>query len=124
LGIVAEYFFGRKKEVEVSKYPTSFVDVRDVAVIHVRALQKGKVSDGKRLIASAGPWTHQMIVDIIRKRFPETRDRIPIGKPGENYHVANMVDGKNSVEILGVEYTPLEKTIIDTCNSIKHLSAA
>lgn len=98
----------------------NFVDVRDVARIHIRALEKGDVSDGQRFLCSSGAFTWQMVVDILRRRFPERKDKIVEGETGKNYEVETSVSTKKASNLLGATYDiSLEECLVDTCNSLK-----
>ncbi|KAI9759970.1 MAG: hypothetical protein M1840_002758 [Geoglossum simile] len=62
-----------------------YIDVRDVATAHIWALEHPSVSDGHRYIASAGLAPPQAIADVLREIYPNRRDIIPLGTPGEGY---------------------------------------
>ncbi|QSZ34419.1 hypothetical protein DSL72_006011 [Monilinia vaccinii-corymbosi] len=55
-----------------------FVDVRDVALMHIIALTSPLMAH-KRNIVSSGPLTPQLVVNSIRKNFPELEERLPKG---------------------------------------------
>ena len=58
--------------------PASFpiVDVRDVAALHVAALEE-PAAGGRRLIASADTLALKEVADILREAFPERAKKIP-----------------------------------------------
>lgn len=62
-----------------------FADVRNVAEAHYKSAVEGK---NERYIVCNGSFTNQTIVDAIRKDFPELKERLAEGNPGEK------VDGK------------------------------
>ncbi|KAL7947658.1 hypothetical protein V8C42DRAFT_352212 [Trichoderma barbatum] len=65
--------------------PTAFwaiVDVRDVAIAQKLAYYKPEAA-GQRYLTTLGRFSFQQICDILREEFPDLRDRIPVGNPGE-----------------------------------------
>ncbi len=53
-----------------------WIDVRDVALAHVRAAELPQAA-GKRLLITAGHFSNREIADIIGEEFPELREKIP-----------------------------------------------
>jgi nucleoside-diphosphate-sugar epimerase len=105
----------------------SWVDVRDVATAHVRALEVPTAS-GKRFLLLAGYHTNKRIADIIASLGPQFREKLPadldkaeddLPPPDERYQFSN----KRSIEVLGIEYTSLEKSVKDTVDSLLELGA-
>ncbi|KAI8852756.1 hypothetical protein BC829DRAFT_440377 [Chytridium lagenaria] len=96
--IIADYLTGA---IAVRNLTLGYVDVRDVATAHVRALTSEKAS-GKRIIVSAGTCTHYEVVDILKRRFPDR----PVAKYSEEE------------EVLGMEYLGLEKIIVETAEEV------
>lgn len=107
------------------------VDVRDVAAQIEYAISHPEETDGERYISSAAVSTAQSTADILRKAFPDAKNRIVEGTPGEGYkHDYTLldktstqdVDGSKAKKLLkGGEYIPHEKSIIDTAKSFAHL---
>ncbi|KAK0757309.1 hypothetical protein N5P37_010029 [Trichoderma harzianum] len=91
-------------------------DVRDVALAHVLALRNEKAS-GQRInvVNSDSCYSHQMLANLIRSKYPELRDKVAEGTP-EQLIPAGMVFYKisnaKSKEIFGNElnYTPESDT--------------
>lgn len=110
--------------------PTGFytwVDVRDVALAHVRAMETSEAS-GQRFFLIAGYHTNKRIAEIIASSAPELRERLPanlndleddLPGPGERYQFNN----NRSIEVLGIKYTSLEASIKDTVESLVKLGA-
>jgi nucleoside-diphosphate-sugar epimerase len=72
-----------------SAYPppigtASFVDMRDVAAVHLWALEHPEMADGERYIASSGFAPTQGMVDLMREQFPGN-SHIALGEPGKGY---------------------------------------
>lgn len=102
-----------------------FVDVRDLALAHVRAL-KIPEAGGKRFFITNGHFSNEEINDIIRDNFPEYADKLPSkgtkggALPDGGYF---SFDNTRSKEILKLEYTPLKSSVIDTVKSLQKIGA-
>lgn len=104
-----------------------WVDVRDVALAHVLAMEKDEAA-GKRFLISAGNFSNRMIVDIIRNEYPELRHLLPEGealKSGDfpedgNYNRASNAQSK---ELLGVSYRSLQESVMDAVKSLQAVGA-
>ncbi|KAJ3129372.1 methylglyoxal reductase (NADPH-dependent) gre2 [Physocladia obscura] len=111
--LIADFYVGNIKAVDPS-VTFGRVDVRDVARAHVLALENPAAS-GQRFLVSAGLFTHQILVEILNKRFP-----------GQKY-ATGVTTGSwipeintKSKEILGIsEYIELDESIVDTVHNIK-----
>lgn len=98
------------------------VDVRDVAHAHVLALTTPGAS-GKRILLVSGLITPQLVVNTIRKHFPEARDRLSEGNPEQI--LPKGVDPtewnvSRSHEIFGKAWScrGLEETVTDAVGDI------
>ena len=97
-----------------------WVDVRDVALAHVRSLETPS-ADGKRFIVVAGEYSNRQIFQIIRKTFPELATRMPQeSAPGGDFPSEGVfkVDASPSRDILGLTYRPLENSVTDLVSSL------
>lgn len=99
-----------------------YIDVRDVARAHFLAFEKPETA-GKRLFMTNGKFSVQMMLDAVHKNFPGVA--IPKGKPGHGEqdvaHMAETVNEKTR-ELLGFEFIPFEKVIVDTVKQIEEHS--
>lgn len=127
---IASFIDGTNSNVEDVRFPFyHFVDVRDVAHSHVNALTSPAAS-GQRILLISGLISPQLVVDIIRERFPSLRERVPAGTPGRELpggvHPTGW-DMRVSLDILsqgkGAEwkYIPLEKSVVDAVQSMLDL---
>src|SRR5205814_4453840 len=92
LATVAKIFLGR--EIEAPVGAGQFVDVRDVARLHLAAYEAGRaVSDGQRFFAVAGKGSPQAMADILRDMYPNRAAVIPRGEPGCDYVRVEGKDG-------------------------------
>ncbi|PTB62742.1 NAD(P)-binding protein [Trichoderma citrinoviride] len=99
--------------------PTAFwaiVDVRDVALAHKRAYYKPEAG-GQRYLTTWGRFSFQQICDILREEFPELRDRVPVGNPGEPITGVYNVDNSKVKRELGIEFIPLRQIVVDTAKN-------
>lgn len=115
-----------KEELEPTGFYT-WVDVRDVAIAHIRAMELPEAS-GKRFFLINGYHTNKEIAQVIAQISPDLKTKLPsdiedmaedIPPPGERYRY----DNTQSKKVLGVQYTPFDVTIKDTVNSLVKLGA-
>ncbi len=102
-----------------------WVDVRDTALAHVKAVEVAEAAKNKRFFVTAGNFSHQDIAQVIRKDFPEYRDGLPEGVKGGEYPDGGHYgyDNSRTREVLGVEFRGLEESVVDTVKSLKELGA-
>lgn len=100
-----------------------WVDVRDVALAHVRAIEVPEAG-GQRFFVTAGHFTNKEIVDIVRGTHPEMESKLP-PKDSPNDLPADIyaVDNSRSVNVLGLKYHPLKQTVSDTISSLLAVGA-
>lgn len=115
------YYLGVSRDPTYSYGSSAYVNVVDVARAHVLAIEKTSKADGERYITSAGAFTYQEVVDILRRLYPERQDIIAVGKPGEYKSPATTVDGGKITRELGLTYVSLEETIVQTIDSVKQV---
>lgn len=100
-----------------------FIDVRDVANIHVAALEKG-VETSERYFTSGGIWSSQMIADIIHESevISETiKSSTPIGVPHQQLPDHFQADCSKVKTQLGIEFTSLKTSIEDLVSQFEKL---
>ena len=103
---------GEAGSIPPTKAPI-WVDVRDVAAAHVKALTVDEAV-GQRLLLAAGAYCNQEIADVARGTCSQWTSRIPVGEPGKREaHTHFGVDTTKEVEMLGVQWTKLEDSIKD-----------
>lgn len=101
-----------------------FVDVRDLALSNILAVEKNEAA-GKRFLLLAGKYCNKQIVEAIYANFPLLRDTLPQGdalKLGDfNPYFSGtwMSDCSNqtSREVLGTTYRPLVESVVDAVKS-------
>ncbi|KAI3318831.1 ketoreductase [Xylariaceae sp. AK1471] len=97
----------------------TWVDVRDVALAHLRAMTLPKAG-GNRFYVVGGHFSNKRIADVIRARFPLLKDRLPADEDTEDDLPSNVYnfDNRKSREVLGIEYRSLDESVVDTVQSI------
>ncbi|KAL2002163.1 hypothetical protein VTN02DRAFT_518 [Thermoascus thermophilus] len=100
----------------------SFVDVRDVALAHLKAYEVPEAG-GERFFLCRGNFSYQMMADILREKIPELRDRVPIGKPGSGFGGVELYkpDASKAQRILGITFRDLEEPVVDSARSLLEL---
>lgn len=110
---------GGRTEVGDAAFP-AFTDVRDVAEAHLLAYEKENAA-GQRYFVTSGNYSNQQVCDIIRKHFPELRDRVPEGEPGKPLGEMYTTNTSKAQRELGLQFNSLENTIVDTVKNLLEL---
>ncbi|KFH40563.1 putative NADPH-dependent methylglyoxal reductase-like protein [Hapsidospora chrysogenum ATCC 11550] len=100
-----------------------WIDVRDVAAAHVRAMERQEAG-GKRLFTVGGRFSYTKIAEIVREHGPDRfKDKMPRAeaRSGDANYTGPVLkfDNGETNRILGIEWTPLEKSVLDFVESIK-----
>ena len=98
----------------------TFVDVRDVALAHLRALTVPEAG-GQRFYMVSAHFSNQHLAAAVARRFPHLRDRLPvdIGEARDDLPAdVYGFDCAKSRRVLGIEYRGLEESVVDTVRSI------
>jgi nucleoside-diphosphate-sugar epimerase len=108
----------------------SYIDVRDVAALHVFAALNPEKADGERYLATNGKAPPQATADILRSRFPERE--IIVGEPGKGYVEGSYwfpVGTGESSAVAGKAYRAMglqeggfigfEKSVLDTVGAFE-----
>jgi len=132
---------GKAKETIPETGTFIWVDVRDLALAHVKAAELEEAG-GKRFFITAGYFSNREIATIIRKKFPELAENVPESAKGGDYPEGGRgvllcswgvwcwfslgiykYDNSRSMEVLGIKYRSLEESIEDTVKSLKAIGA-
>ncbi|KAF8244162.1 NAD(P)-binding protein [Wilcoxina mikolae CBS 423.85] len=103
----------------------AWVDVRDVGLAHVLALEAPPKPTGTedRYFTTAGNFTYAQICHVIKTHFPQlvnsglTPNPASAAQPPPHYHV----DNSKSLQELGLTYRTLDTCIVDLVNSLLKL---
>ncbi|KGO41420.1 NAD-dependent epimerase/dehydratase [Penicillium expansum] len=95
-----------------------WVDVRDVALAHVRAIEVPEAG-GERFFVTAGFFSNKKLADIARETHPQLESKLPpADAPSDFPENIFEIDNTKSQKILGLKYRPLKQTISDAIDSI------
>ncbi|PYH94495.1 NAD(P)-binding protein [Aspergillus ellipticus CBS 707.79] len=90
-----------------------WVDVRDIALAHVRAMEIPEAA-GNRFFITAGHFDMKEVAEIAKKNFPEYADKLPAELISDKPNPLYDFDNSRSREVLGLEYMPLETSVVNT----------
>ncbi|EJU00054.1 D-lactaldehyde dehydrogenase [Dacryopinax primogenitus] len=110
-----------KPRSELGAHAGAWIDVRNVALAHVRSLQVPEAAE-ERLIISAGGFSWQDVYDAVASVKPEI-EGIPRGVPGIERAVISQPHPSKATKLLGIEYVALAESARDTILSVRDLSA-
>ena len=81
---------------------------------------------GKRFFITAGHFSNNEIVEIIREAHPELKDKLPVkDAEGGRYPEDGVYnyDNSRSKEVLGVKYRSLKESVLDTVKTLREIGA-
>jgi nucleoside-diphosphate-sugar epimerase len=103
-----------------------FIDVRDVARLHVFAIEHSDKTNGQRYLAVAGVSSGQAVADILNKHYPQRKGIIKLGQPGQGYPTDYKMsaggisfDTSKAVKATGQDWIGFEKTVLDAANAFE-----
>lgn len=99
-----------------------WVDVRDLALAHVSALEVPDAGN-KRFFVTAGYYSNAEIAGIIKDNFPELADKLPSDLKSDVPTDVYGFDNARSKSVLGLKYRTLEASIVDTVKSLQAVGA-
>lgn len=98
----------------------SYIDVRDVAALHIWCAEHPADANGQRYILAKGLAPPQAVADLLRRTYPERKD-IPVGDPGTGYDPGYgwlkggvSFQSAKAEKVLGRELIGFEKSVLDT----------
>ncbi|KAI5923673.1 ketoreductase [Camillea tinctor] len=120
--VMADLVSGKYKDGMPPTGIPLWVDVRDVALAHVRSLER-PAAVGKRFFTVAGHHSHRDLLRIVRDNFPELREKLPEsgGEPSKDLPSWGY-DNSSASEVLGIKWTTFEKSTVDTVKSLLEIS--
>ena len=102
-----------------------WIDVRDLALAHVLAAEQADAAN-KRFFLTAGYYSNKEIAEIIRDNFTDLASNVPGAKglePGGRPTEVYKYDNSRAVKVLGLKFTSLKDSIVDTVKSLKAVGA-
>ncbi|KAI9816377.1 MAG: methylglyoxal reductase (NADPH-dependent) gre2 [Phylliscum demangeonii] len=118
---IASILEGKWKEKTPSTNMVVWVDVRDVAEAHVKAMEIAEAA-GKRFLVSPGHFSYRQVADIVRENFPDLRSLLaPKDAPGGDFPEGGMydVDSSRTKEVLHIKFRTLKECIVDLIKSLQ-----
>lgn len=94
-----------------------WVDVRDLATAHVRAIENPAAA-GKRIFVVAGLYRNSDLLDALKNHLPKLRPVLPESCEVLPKEFPYGFDNTRSRAILGLEYRSLVESITDTAEAI------
>ncbi|KAL9100757.1 MAG: hypothetical protein Q9163_003906 [Psora crenata] len=122
---IADIMTGKAKNELPPTIIYVWVDVRDLALAHVRAAESAEAQN-QRFFVTAGHFSNEEIADIIRDNFPELKDKVPAkGVKGGEYPKDGVYryDNSRTKEVLGIEFRGLKESIVDAVKSLQAVAA-
>lgn len=120
---IADLLRGKwKAEIPETGPVDLYIDVRDTAAAHIKALELPEAS-GHRLFPVASRTSNHEIAKIIRDNFPGFAERLPGPEVKGGEHVdenkAYRWNCDETNKLLEIDWIPVEQSMIDTVNSLK-----
>ncbi|KAJ5637080.1 hypothetical protein N7490_006959 [Penicillium lividum] len=100
-----------------------WVDVRDVALAHVKAIEVAEAG-GQRFFVVAGYFSNKQAADTIRETHAKLESKLPSPDAVDDFP-SNIYefDNSKSREVLGLNYRSFKQTISDTVDSLLEVGA-
>ncbi|SCU80237.1 LAFA_0B08306g1_1 [Lachancea sp. 'fantastica'] len=116
---VINSFLHAGPEADLSSLKNDFVDVRDVSKAHLIAFQSD-AAIGQRLGLSSGQFNSKDLSDVLIKKFPELKGKLPKTTAEGAYKTEPYArfDNSKTKKILGFEFINLEQSVYDTAKQI------
>jgi nucleoside-diphosphate-sugar epimerase len=111
---------GSKKQVPPTAMP-AFVDVRDVALAHLKAYETDQPG---RFLVGSGKWSPQQVCDLFRENIPQIRDRVPVGNPGSAGPECYVLDTTRAQNVLGIKFRTFKETFLDMAKTFLEMENA
>jgi nucleoside-diphosphate-sugar epimerase len=103
---------------DFSPIRSTFVDVRDVAELVLKAVEKDARTQGGReryMLVGESHISPQKMADVLRTEFPQRRNVIREGNPGETYpDMTWRFDATKGGTLLGRDWIGLRQSVVDS----------
>lgn len=104
----------------------AFVDVRDVARLVVFGVEESARANNQRYLASSGWAGTQAAADVLRRAYPDRRDVIKEGHPGQGYlpdwsypAAAPKFDASKAVKATGRGWISFDTMVLDAAKAFE-----
>ncbi len=114
---------------EFAPIRSTFIDVRDVAELVLRAVEKDDRAEEagreRYLLVGQSPISPQGMADVLRAAFPEQRDGIREGNPGETYpDITWVFDASKARSLLGRDWIGFQQSVTESAKVFLDAEAA
>ena len=134
-----DIFSGAIEEVPPYIGTGSFVDVRNVATMHIWAFENSSKAEGERYLGVQGFGPMQAAADVLNDAYRGAKigEKIVKGRPGEGYvgynketgkvdsvgfmPGARRISGAKAVKEMGLKYITFQQSIVDTAKAFEAL---
>jgi nucleoside-diphosphate-sugar epimerase len=105
---------------EFSPIRSTFVDVRDVAELVLKRVEKDledqvQPAQERYLVVGQQAVSPQLMVDVLRDGFPEQRDKMQQGNRGEKYpNMTWRFDAAKASNLLGRDWISFQKSVVES----------
>ncbi|TCD61668.1 hypothetical protein EIP91_008116 [Steccherinum ochraceum] len=96
----------------------AWVDVRDLAYVHVEALVRPEASNRRFLVVSPEQFSYQLMADVVRKEFDWAKDVVKKGDEGAALPPCYTLDGETTAEVFGFKYRSFKNCIVDAVTQL------
>ncbi|KAL8691714.1 MAG: hypothetical protein Q9218_003128 [Villophora microphyllina] len=119
---IRDMLLGRMKDEIPPGGVNIWIDVRDLALAHIRAAERDE-AQGKRFFVTAGYYSNRELADDLVKEVPELEGKI--AKKGGEFPEGGYFEYDNSrtKEVLGIEFRSLRDMVKDTVPTLKAIGA-
>ncbi|KAI2471526.1 NAD(P)-binding protein [Annulohypoxylon bovei var. microspora] len=105
-----------------------WVDVRDVAYAHVKAMELPEAG-GQRFFTTAGYYDNIKVAQAVKAAYPNLADKLPTDSTpaakGAAFPAGGTYkyDNSRATKVLGIDWVPLEKSVADTVETLLTIPA-
>ncbi|KAK3070233.1 Glycine-rich RNA-binding protein 2, mitochondrial [Teratosphaeriaceae sp. CCFEE 6253] len=122
---IRDIMLGKAKDQIPETGTFIWVDVRDLALCHVLAIEKEDAAN-KRFFITAGKFSNKEIAEVIGKYYPEYKKGLPgTSTPGGDYPKEGCykIDNERVQKVLGIKFRSFDESIKDTVKSLQAVGA-
>lgn len=121
---VRDIYQGKAKDQIPETGAFLWVDVRDLALCHVKAIEV-EAAANKRFFVTAGHFSNKEIAKIIKKDYPQTQNLPSDSTQGGDYPEGGVYsyDNSRTKDVLGITFKSLDDSIKDTVKSFQSVGA-
>lgn len=120
--IIRDMIQGKMKDGLPPTRVILWVDVRDLALAHVRAIEREDAAD-KRFFVAAGFFRNADVADVIKTNFPDLKSKLPEKYDQDPKEFPYKINNSRVKEVLGIEFRPFDQCITDTVKSMLEAGA-